>query len=235
MLYSEANILLSRGRNGRRKVANNTYLHRVDDGIAVQLHATDVVVIHPDNTYTLNTGGWYTVTTKARINEFSPARVSSNKGIWYVGDTVFENGIVVDNNGEPVNASTNNTDYAKTKRRLDRMVSRYIADFAWDAVTNGLNPPSGGDCWACHFTSENSNDPMGLDHLLSHIEEKYYVPSLLWNAICQRGYGDPSLIWHLIQSDLEQRSDTRMMRDVLRSYFRKRKIALLELMVSQVA
>jgi hypothetical protein len=175
------------------------------------------------------------VTTKARINEFSPARVSSNKGIWYVGDTVFENGITVDNNGEPVNASTNNTDYAKTKRRLDRMVSQYIADFAWDAVTNGLNNPSGGDCWACHFTSENSNDPMGLDHLLSHIEEKYYVPSLLWNAICQRGYNDPSLIWHMIQSDLELRSNTRIMRDVLRSYFRKRKIALLELMISQVA
>ena len=235
MNYTEAKTLLSRGRNGRRKVGNNTYLHAVDDGIAVQLHATNVVIIHPDNTYTLNTGGWYTVTTKARINDFSPARVYSDKGIWYVDDVPFQNNMKVDSNGKPTEPITDATNYAANKRRLDRMVSTYISGFSYHCFENGLQPPSGGDCWGCHFTSETSNDPMGLDHLLQHMEENYYVPSLLWNAICQRGYSNPSLIWHTIERDLETRSDTKLMRDILRGYFRKRKIALLEIMMSQVA
>lgn len=45
--------------------------------MAVRLHNTDVVTYHPDGTATLYTGGWMTVTTKDRINAWSPARVSS--------------------------------------------------------------------------------------------------------------------------------------------------------------
>ena len=84
MDYQSASNELSRGRNGRRKVDNNTYLYPVNDGIAVRLHATNVVVIHPDNTYTLNTGGWRTVTTKDRINKYSPVRVHQRKYEWYI-------------------------------------------------------------------------------------------------------------------------------------------------------
>jgi hypothetical protein len=231
MDYQTASDKLSRGRNGRRKIGNNTYLYPVDNGIAVRLHATDVVVIHPDNTYTLKAGGWQTATTKARINEFSPARVSSHNGIWYVKNIPFKDGMQVDENGNPINAKDDSHYVRKMKNRLDTMVRNYINGFAEDAVENGLRQPSGGDCWGCHFTAEGNDDPMGVDHLLSHFEENYYVPSLLWKAINARGYGSPPTVWHLIQADV-QRGNTRMLKDVLRSYFRKQKPALLDAMMA---
>lgn len=86
MNYNEAVSMVRGKRNAkRRKVGNNTYaeiLH--DNSVGIMLHSTYVVKIHPDNTYTLQTGGWQTVTTKDRINQYSPVRVYQRKYEWFV-------------------------------------------------------------------------------------------------------------------------------------------------------
>jgi hypothetical protein len=82
--HSEAAALVKRGRNGRKKLKNNTYLYPRGEDYAVRLHYTDVVTIHADGTYTLNSGGWDTPTTKDRINAYSPARVASERGEWII-------------------------------------------------------------------------------------------------------------------------------------------------------
>lgn len=90
LTHAQAKDLIRRGRNGSRRLGNNTYLYPVGaDDYAVRFHATNVVTIHADGTYTLNTGGWDTVTTSQRINDYGPARVSSQNGerfIWHDGD-----------------------------------------------------------------------------------------------------------------------------------------------------
>lgn len=79
-----------------KKVGNNTYLVRISpETIGVRLHNTVVVRIHSDGTYTLNSGGWRTVTTKARINEFCPVRVSQKNYDWFVSGEPFHDGIRV--------------------------------------------------------------------------------------------------------------------------------------------
>jgi hypothetical protein len=73
--------------NGRdsRKVGNNTYLERINsETVGVRLHNTHVVTIHADGSYMLNSGGWRTVTTKSRINDYAPARVTQRAGEWFV-------------------------------------------------------------------------------------------------------------------------------------------------------
>ena len=86
MNYNEAVLMVRGKRNAnRRKVGNNTYaeiLH--DNSVGIMLHSTYVVKIHPDNTYTLQTGGWQTVTTKDRINQYSPVRVYQRNYEWFV-------------------------------------------------------------------------------------------------------------------------------------------------------
>ena len=86
MNHSEAVSMVRGKRNAnRRKVGNNTYaeiLH--DNSVGIMLHSTYVVKIHEDNTYTLQTGGWQTVTTKDRINQYSPVRVYQRKYEWFV-------------------------------------------------------------------------------------------------------------------------------------------------------
>jgi hypothetical protein len=50
--------------------SNNTKVITQDDGtVVVRLHRTDVVTLFTDGTVVLNTGGWDTVTTRARMNQ----------------------------------------------------------------------------------------------------------------------------------------------------------------------
>ena len=67
-------------------------------------------------------------------------------------------------------------------------------------------------------------EPMGLGHYREHLDEPYFVPSLLWNAVKARGYGNPALIWHLIKD----RKNGRMAEENLRAFFRNLKPQLLE-------
>lgn len=86
MTHANAVMMVKGKRNAnRRKVGNNTYaeiLH--DNSVGIMLHSTYVVKIHEDNTYTLQTGGWQTVTTKDRINQYSPVRVYQRNYEWFV-------------------------------------------------------------------------------------------------------------------------------------------------------
>lgn len=90
--YTDAHEFLhTRGKPvPRKKTANNTYLHRTDyngvDFIHLRLHNTDVVTWSDDGLIVLNTGGWLTVTTKARINDVLPRPwcLSSVKGTWFL-------------------------------------------------------------------------------------------------------------------------------------------------------
>lgn len=86
MNYAEA-VKMVRGKTNRdtRKVGNNTYAEILPDGsVGIMLHSTYVVKIHPDDTYTLQSGGWQTLTTKDRINKYSPVRVYQRKYEWFV-------------------------------------------------------------------------------------------------------------------------------------------------------
>lgn len=91
LTYAEAKEMMSRARNDRRKLENNTHLESdaPKDGnyrsdYVVRLHDTDVVTLHPNGSYTLNSGGWRTVTTKDRINRYAPVAVFQRKGQWFV-------------------------------------------------------------------------------------------------------------------------------------------------------
>lgn len=90
MNFQTANEKLNTGRTkNRKKVANNTYLNRLEDNgveyIALQLHNTNIVMWYSDGRVLLNAGGWRTVTTKSRINEYAEgAGIAQKAGVWYV-------------------------------------------------------------------------------------------------------------------------------------------------------
>ncbi len=63
------------GRDARAKLAHNMVPHQVEGlppgsiGYAVRLHGTDIVTFYRDGTLKLDSGGYRTATTKARMNE----------------------------------------------------------------------------------------------------------------------------------------------------------------------
>lgn len=96
--YQSLNSFL--GSRTERRVAgirSTTIIRRSPTAIAVKYHATDVVLAHADGTFTLKTNGYHTSTTKARINNFSPARVYQKSFEWFhVNGAAFEDGQHVD-------------------------------------------------------------------------------------------------------------------------------------------
>ena len=86
MNYAEAYALVA-GKNNRksRKLENNTRGYIEYDGsVSIELHSTKVVVLYPNGLVKLQTGGWQTVTTKDRINQYSPYKVYQRNHEWYV-------------------------------------------------------------------------------------------------------------------------------------------------------
>ena len=80
-LYKELGITKS------KLVKNNTRLTEYADGRrTLRLHATDIITWKPDGKIILNSGGWDTVTTRARFNEFLPdyIRVYRKRGQTYI-------------------------------------------------------------------------------------------------------------------------------------------------------
>jgi len=85
----------------RVKIARNTWLERgaylrtqyaqtpfsslgyPDNAIGVRLHET-YIVIHTPHWTELNTGGWSTMTTRERIEAFSPVQIGASRGGWTV-------------------------------------------------------------------------------------------------------------------------------------------------------
>ena len=103
MNYQKFDSLLTGRCRQQKKIGNNTIAHRIDDKtIGIKLHATDVVVYHQDGRVVLNSGGWRTVTTKDRINNYSSARIGQCKGVWTLhghNGAVFADGLTIHPDG----------------------------------------------------------------------------------------------------------------------------------------
>lgn len=269
LTYEEARSMMERARNGRRKLENNTWLERrttnapkdrtYKSAYAVRLHDTDVVTLHPDGSYTLNSGGWRTVTTKDRINRYAPGVISSDRGTWYYYPKLgrwdlkfpFADGMRVWANGQVEGVGL---DESAIRRDILKQIRVYIDGFAAHVVKHGLADPGPGDCWGCYMvpagdgngklpvrmapwgqdraTKPGTDHVMGLDHIFEHFREKYYVPSLAWRAVQRRG--DPAFVYRMIQIEVGRR-DTRTFKADLRAYFKHLIPALVEYRVRELA
>jgi hypothetical protein len=85
--FAEANCIL--GNRDSLRLGNNTYLvsrfspEENDKHIAIRLHNTDIVKFYSNGRITLHTGGWQTLTTADRINQFIAGRVFQKNWNWF--------------------------------------------------------------------------------------------------------------------------------------------------------
>lgn len=119
MTYAAAVALIRKGRNGRKKLANNTYLeftgsyHGLRPLIGVKVHKTFVIVIQSDDSLILNSGGYKTRLTLDRINTYLPTgyRLYQERHtwkIWHNNTTVnYQDGMMIVPGNVPVLPDTN--------------------------------------------------------------------------------------------------------------------------------
>lgn len=198
LTYEKATKLFSAARNpgAGRPLANNTRLFKQDGSFAVRFHNTDILTVQKTGAYILNSGGWRTVTTKARLNEYGPVNISQMRGQWYVRPhsanwndpaQVFADGMRVTAKGRIIGAAGTREEKAATKLRKD--IAAYAKEYTRKLYAGELPAPSGGDCWGCCMRTAEGDNPMGHggDHIREHVKEKYYVPSLLLLALDKMG------------------------------------------------
>lgn len=243
MNFTKAKELFETARNkdAGKPIANNTRIVKIDDNTyAVRLHETNVVTFHKNGKIVLNSDGWRTKTTKERINdainEYNQYLIQ-DKGMWYLATgwndphrTLYQDGITINTKTKKITNAPSPKEMAQReeiKKRVDKMVSKYIKGYVKHIQDFGLQDPGPGDCWICAM-----EDKAGVDHLLSHFEENYYVPRLLWNAITEIGYCKPAYIWHIAKEDAKKQNpnkhDNYFTKHALRRYFQKRKQELIE-------
>jgi len=229
---AKAVFATARNKESGKPLANNTRLVKRGEAFAIRLHQTDIVTINPDGTHTLNSGGWRTMTTKARISEFGPVGITQTKGHWFVnypgGQCLYEDGMTIGADGVPTNPVPVDRD-KKPAKKAAKLVKKYIDGFCEMIRAKKLENPSGGDCWHCCMKTK-SGEALGdctgdVSHLLDHFEENYFVPSLLANAILEQGYSSPGFIWGALQN-----GDGDLARRILRNYFGKRRQKLIDAM-----
>lgn len=185
------------GNRQSRKLGNNTYLkRRSDTAIAVMLHATDVLTFNADGSTVLDSGGWQTVTTKARINEYGPGGgICQQNGQWYYCPSgwngpryKFADGMTIASDGTVTGADLFKPEVQKAALKLRRQAQAYAGKFLRALAAGKVPAPSGGDCWFCALREVNTGKPWGecnhdTSHILEHLREQYFVPSLLARAI----------------------------------------------------
>jgi hypothetical protein len=236
--YAELDAKLTGRCSQSRKVANNTYLERRGNDIAVRLHATDVVTFHADGTATLDSGGWLTVTTKARMNEYLPGGISlgSVKGRWYFmypghyeGDSYvrserpnvpYADGVTIDLasldviDGQAAAEAVKLEDSANAAMR--KAVAAYVRKTTPEAIVKAFTHV-GGDCMLCTGVIPNDDH----DHVRLHVEEQYVMYSLTLAAVRERGFVNPDVIMSFIYNSAQRGEVDRLYKDSMRKYLRK--------------
>ncbi len=97
--YADAAAVFEKGprRDGSKRLHKNCRLHRVGENYVVRYYYTDIVTYYPDGTFTLNCGGWPTMSTRDWIEATAPAFIRQKNHKWEImltgtGWTPFVNG-----------------------------------------------------------------------------------------------------------------------------------------------
>jgi hypothetical protein len=191
--YSQALAYL--GGKKERPYAHNTRIELCDQGIEAKYHG-NTVVLFTEGYNVYSSCGWKTSTTKERINWFMPDGFSvyQERSIWYLSDRregwtsatrfVFADGIAIDASGNVYNHAGDDAE-ADVKKTI-KAIKKYVNGYVENLLSGEMEAPSDGDCWKCCMVTENGESwgdaTKDTDHILSHFEDSYYVPSLLTTA-----------------------------------------------------
>jgi hypothetical protein len=180
-----------------RIIDSNTVEYMDTEGARIiRFHHTNIIIFHPNGDVRLDSGGWKTPVTKDRMNEIAGKghnfHIVQDKSIWYVKVATMSNGAGMGGRSYPFgdgitihmdgSVSGKGPDPNETLK-LKARIKRYVAGFMGKLVACEIPQPSGGDCWGCSLVGKDGQTVRGNDHLLNHLDEDYYVPSLLMNAI----------------------------------------------------
>jgi hypothetical protein len=224
MRESLAQIMEGVAHDKAKFVANNTVEYFINGERRIRLHHTDILIFQ-DKFIRLSSGGWKTNTTKDRLNHFLPIsfKVYSEEGFWYVSPDnsgrkiAFSDGMIINRETGKVQDAPDYDVALSEFRQGKKATAKYIKNYIDLLCSGKMSLPSAGDCLICRFMRQNNSRKDG-EHILSHIQENYLVPSLIHIAVSV--YDAPFYYSVIVQL---QKGDTSIapkgeLRRILRKY-----------------
>ena len=206
------------------KLENNFSLNDTPDGHRAYIFHEVVILRHVENNiWRIRTGGYWTLTTKDRLNKairdagYSSLSVWQERGKWYLSD--FHNsyqkkdaaqlfdGILIDLATLKVANPEEGAPAEFDRQHYEKLIKQYCKELK---ELEKLPEPESGDCFFCAAL-----DPEGKDtsHLIAHLEECYIHGSLIFRALQAAGYSNPAFIFaHGYRDNIVR---------AVRKYFRK--------------
>lgn len=179
------------GSRDEKKIRYKTWAVREGSSVGIRHHNTTVILYDEDGTITMDCAGWRSHTTKERLNNWLPPGwgIYQKNHVWYLHNNqgpnkwTYKDGIQITPDGEVIG-----TGDANKLKDLTRDVLNYVNGFMEALEAGEVEMPSAGDCWDCAMRlDEEDGETLGewtkSNHLLTHMEEEYYVPSLLMRAM----------------------------------------------------
>lgn len=195
--YRTALEYLETGRDPLyRKTEYETAIVTDGDGSpVVRLFDTHIVTYHEDGSVTLNSGGWHTVTTKRRMNDYQDVcYVYQDDNVWYVNTQgvggwdipekerlVFEDGMRVYPDGT-VKLSGNRGPSPSEQRDLAADVNKYAREIAQQVADGWLD-------W------EGSDPQPTAEEIEEWMANGQYHARLVWAGAKARGMAALPYAW----------------------------------------
>ncbi len=83
--YADADAAFAdKPRGDSKRLHKNCRLHRVGENYVVRYYYTDIVTYYPDGTFSLNCGGWPTMSTRDWIEATAPAFIRQKNKKWEI-------------------------------------------------------------------------------------------------------------------------------------------------------
>lgn len=196
-----------------RKLANNTLQYtKVSKGKppvrVIALHDTDILTFTKDCTI-VSTGGYNTVTTRARINEFAPGiRCHTKQGILHVNGVQVLKAATVNRDGS-VTSDLQPGGMEAKKAQLERFMKE------WRAKGLPTADKSTGDPWI--FSKSQVTEDVMLDWIKSrYVFRRFYALALQFAGMPPVGVG-----LHLHMADTKGGKLDRLDLSRIRRYARR--------------
>ncbi len=102
----------------------------------------------------------------------------------------FKDGISIHSDGRVYDFERSPTKMKNRSKAVKEFATEYLAKLS----EGRMEAPSNSDCWYCLFKEVGTGRPMGdlsqSDHMVQHLADEYYVPSIIMNALDELG-GSP--------------------------------------------
>lgn len=255
LTYAQAQEKFARCKDPNKgyNLGSSTVLLKQEEFYVVRFHQTDIVTLTESGSYAIKIGGWYSRTTKEGIEQYSPVRIATERGIWFTRDNnrvVPITSFVYDSNKEYEYFAANpiSLEMALANNRVfTRENAKYRKAYVKKFLDGSLGTPNGGDCWLCHNMRSNELGKAvtigECHHLWAHFAEPYHVPTLLYAALMERYMATsfsekpPVDIAAAAQEDWRRAwsmANGGWIDRVLRRFFHRRRMAMVQLYTKEM-